>query len=320
MSAPIQSVTDFTGLNALKRQAREDQHAALEDVAKQFESLFLGMVLKSMRQASGGEGAFDNQQSLMFRDMYDQQMAVEMGKAGGIGLAEVITRQLGRGLPASDEKPGKTTGLNMPSYRLPVRGPHAPRAEAAVAGEARPAPSVTPSAAPPVSDPVRFDSPSAFVATLMPAAKRAAERLGVALEALLAQSALETGWGKHLMRKSDGSPAYNLFGIKADSRWGGERVKLQTLEYEQGVAVRKTEAFRAYDSWEQAFQDYAEFIIGNPRYAPALENSADPRRYLDELQKAGYATDPAYAEKIQRIMASRHLRGDRVGVFASGLK
>lgn len=312
MSAPIQSVTDFTGLNALKRRAREDQHAALEDVAKQFESLFLGMVLKSMRQASGGEGAFDNQQSLMFRDMYDQQMAVEMGKAGGIGLAEVITRQLGRALPASDEKPGKTAGLSMPDYRLPVRKARAPLAETAPGGEIRQAPTV--------AGPIRFDSPTAFVSTLMPAAKRAAERLGVAPEALLAQSALETGWGKHLMHRPDGSPAYNLFGIKADSRWPGERVKLRTLEYEQGVAVRKTAAFRAYDSWEQAFQDYAEFIIGNPRYAPALENSTDPRRYLDELQKAGYATDPAYAEKIQRIMASAHFQGHGRRGLASSLK
>ncbi len=304
MAASIHSVTDFTALNDLKRRAREDQHAALEDVAKQFESLFIGMVLKSMRQASGGEGAFDNQQSLMFRDMYDQQMAVEMGKAGGIGLAEAMIRQLGRGQPVGEEKPVESAGLSMPAYRLPARRP-AMQEALAVMETRRNSSSL---AAEP--EPVRFDSPRAFVTTLMPAAKQAAERLGVAPEALLAQAALETGWGRHLMRMPDGGPAHNLFGIKADSRWSGERVKLRTLEYEQGVAVRKSAAFRAYDSWEQSFQDYAEFIIGNPRYALALENSADPRRYLDELQKAGYATDPAYASKIQRIMASRHLRGN----------
>lgn len=292
------SVTDFSALGDLKRLARDDRDAALRKVAQEFESLFIGLVLKSMRQAAGGKGAFDNQQSLMFRDLYDKQTAVEMSRAGGIGLADVIVRQLGR----NDGAASATGGVapEMPKTRIP-----SPLPLVALPSTRPDAPPGRPLAR---ESPSGFDSPEDFIRTLRPAARAAASRLGVAPEALLAQAALESGWGRHLIRKADGSPAHNLFGIKADARWGGGRAVVRTLEYEQGVAVRKQAAFRAYDSWKASFDDYAEFLLGNPRYHEALENRGDPHRYLRALQRAGYATDPHYADKIIAILDSERLR------------
>jgi flagellar protein FlgJ len=136
----------------------------------------------------------------------------------------------------------------------------------------------------------------------LPAAEKAAAQLKLAPEALLAQAALETGWGKHVMRHADGSSSHNLFGIKAGGRWDGDKVRVATLEYRDGVAMRTREDFRAYDSWEESFQDYVRFVSGNPRYAEALQASSDAGTYFERLQAAGYATDPAYAEKINRIL------------------
>ncbi len=145
-------------------------------------------------------------------------------------------------------------------------------------------------------------SPEGFVAALRPAAEKAAARLGLPAEALLAQAALETGWGGHVMQRPDGSSSHNLFGIKADSRWNGGRVQVSTLEYRDGVAMRTKADFRAYDSYEESFNDYVRFVQQNPRYAEALRATEDVGRYFDRLQQAGYATDPAYAEKIGEIL------------------
>jgi flagellar protein FlgJ len=135
----------------------------------------------------------------------------------------------------------------------------------------------------------------------------AAKRLGLKPQALIAQAALETGWGQHLMRKTDGSPSNNLFGIKADKRWGGDRVSVDTLEFEQGVSVKKRAHFRAYDSLRQSFEDYVSFLQSNPRYREALSATADTGRYFTALQEAGYATDPDYARKIEAVLDGREM-------------
>lgn len=288
MTADMQQVyTDFSGLAALRARAREDQGAALDQVARQFESLFLQMMLKSMRDASFGGGLMDSKQSEMYRDMFDKQIAMDMSQGEGIGLAEVLKRQLGAGISLAHSDLAPEDYLGMPIVTQPK----------AAAGAA-------PSDAPALLD----GSPEAFLDKLWPAAEEAAAKLQLAPEALLAQAALETGWGRHVMRHHSGDSSHNLFGIKADSRWQGEKVRVSTLEYRDGVPLKTRANFRAYSSFEDSFRDYVDFVQRNPRYSDALEKTQDAKAYFGALQQAGYATDPAYAEKIQRILDSEPMR------------
>jgi flagellar protein FlgJ len=153
-------------------------------------------------------------------------------------------------------------------------------------------------------------NPEQFIEALWPVASEAAARLNLQPDALLAQAALETGWGKHVMKRGYGS-SHNLFGIKADQRWDGDKVQVSTLEYKDGVALKTRAAFRSYGSFADSFNDYVEFVSSNPRYAGALAASGDAKAYFRELQQAGYATDPAYAEKIARILDSEPMRAAR---------
>jgi flagellar protein FlgJ len=146
-----------------------------------------------------------------------------------------------------------------------------------------------------------FATQAEFLDTLRPHAEAAGRRLGVDADLLLAQAALETGWGRGIIQHPDGRSSHNLFGIKADGRWDGPRATVQTLEYEQGIAVRRQAPFRAYGSFAESFRDYADFILGNDRYQPALAQAASPAGYMRALQEAGYATDPQYAEKVLRV-------------------
>lgn len=291
-----QVYTDFAGLGALKAKARKDRESALDEVARQFESLFTQMMLRSMRDASFGGGLGEGRNTRFYREMYDQQLAVEMSRQRGLGLAEVIKRQLGGKVSAGEQ------GRDLAAYRAkPVVT--MPAAIADPNAAMAPVPSAT-SQVPDVLD----GTPEGFVTALRPAAEKAARRLGLPAEALLAQAALETGWGRHVILRADGSSSHNLFGIKADGRWQGDRVTVTTLEYKDGVALKTRADFRAYDSWEESFQDYVRFVQENPRYAEALRNTADSGRYFEALQHAGYATDPAYARKIRRILSSEPLR------------
>jgi flagellar protein FlgJ len=150
--------------------------------------------------------------------------------------------------------------------------------------------------------------PANFVRALAPHAQAAADKLGVSVRALLAQAALETGWGKHLPRSGDGSSSNNLFGIKAGSGWDGAKVSVPTLEYEDGVAVRKRDNFRAYDSPSQSFADYARMLVDNPRYANALGQGENIAGFAHALSRGGYATDPSYASKLTAIANSPQMR------------
>jgi flagellar protein FlgJ len=287
-----QVYTDFSGLAALRARARDDQDAALDQVSRQFESLFLQMMLKSMRDASLGGGLMDSKQSEFYREMYDKQISMDMANKQGIGLAEVIKRQLGGGIAASYRNLNPEDYVGMPILAQPSGAPLKTPADTAMS--------------------VALDgTPESFLGRLWPAAEQAAARLNLAPEALLAQAALETGWGRHVMPHSDGDSSHNLFGIKADSRWQGDKVQVSTLEYRDGVALQTRANFRAYDSYEQSFADYVDFVRGNPRYQKALRNVDDPAAYFTALQQAGYATDPAYAQKIQRILDSEAMQRAR---------
>ena len=296
-----QVYTDFEGLAALRAKARDDQDAALDEVARQFESLFLQMMLKSMRDASPGGGLLDSKHSAFYREMYDKQIAVDMTRKQGIGLADVLKRQLGGGIAPAYEGLSPREYVGMPVMRPAAAAP-APSA-AVVKHRA-----VT-------NDPVLLDgSPQDFLQKLWPMAEKAASDLDLAPEALLAQAALETGWGRHVMQRRGGDSSHNLFGIKADSRWDGDAVPVSTLEYRDGVALKTRANFRAYDSFADSFQDYVAFIRENPRYRDAMQQTDDPAAYFAALQAAGYATDPRYAQKILKVLDSEPMQRARGAV------
>lgn len=278
--------SDLESMTDLRQQAHKDPNATLRQVAKHFESLYMNMMLKSMRQASMGDPIFDSNSSGLYRDMYDQQIALQMSQHQGIGLADVLVKQLQGGLTTSHEaeqadakiktvKPIDLTPSDPPLIRtnIPVKR----------------------------NDPVVFNSKTEFVETLMPYAEKAADELGVAPQVLIAQAALETGWGKHVCKQPDGKSSYNLFNIKADERWSGKSANKQTLEYHNGVANKEQASFRVYNTYQESFNDYVKFVKSNPRYQAAIDNVMQPERYISELQQAGYATDPNYADKVSDI-------------------
>lgn len=296
-----QVYNDFSGLNKLKSLARKDQGQAAGAVARQFEGVFLQMMLKSMRQAKLTDGGLDGKDVEFYRDMFDQQLAVHLSDRGGIGLAKVIAEQIGGAKPHASG-----AAKNLADYRsssLPAMRPlkaveganqgSESRLETAQADSTRRRSKVTGTA---------FDSPSAFVQHLWPAARQAAQELGVPPEALLAQAALETGWGQHQIPRDDGTTSHNLFGIKADRRWQGDLAYVNTLEFESGVAVKKKAAFRAYDDYGDCLQDYVKFVKGQDRYQGAVDHAEDPKRYFQALQQGGYATDPRYADKVLAVL------------------
>ncbi|MES3008206.1 MAG: flagellar assembly peptidoglycan hydrolase FlgJ [Pseudomonadota bacterium] len=325
--------TDLSGLNAISQLGRENTPAALRQVAQQFESLFLNIMLKAMRDStkSFGEGNFLNSNEMEFHQQnFDNQLSLHLSQSAGLGLADVLYEQmLGQfGLEASAATLDAPEGAV--AVAAPLRGPletsiqqHPPTRTL----EPRPA-AVT--VATRGSDPRKalirlemeenggrgmgaageqsIDSPQEFVRRLYPLAERAAERIGVDPRMLLAQSALETGWGRRMVARPDGASTHNLFGIKADARWSGARASVNTTEYEDGVVRLEKATFRSYDSFEDSFNDYVDFLEGNPRYREALNNSHDAESFARHLQEAGYATDPVYARKLTRVMHSNTMQ------------
>ncbi len=277
------AATDFGQFARLRAGARADDPKVLREAARQFESLFAQQLLKASRSSAGGNDLLGGAEGDVYRDLYDQQMALHLASGRGLGIAEMIVRQL----QAADAPAVAPAALRPAEVALaPVRRPDAGTAS-------------------PVSG---ADQAQAFGDSLRPHAEQAARALGVPAEVLIAQAALETGWGRHPITTADGRQSHNYFGIKADSRWQGARVEKTTHEVRNGVSHTETAQFRCYGSAAEGFADYLQFVRGNPRYAEALRHGGSGSRYLEGLQKAGYATDPAYAEKINRIAGSRHLR------------
>lgn len=336
-----QFYADMGSLQKLKHQAKTDTPEALKQVAEQFEQMFLSMVMKSMRDANasfGEDNPFSSGDVRFYQGMLDSQMTQEMSQGQGIGLADVLARQLSHQLNVRmDDASDKKQQPLSDSERLLNNAINQGASAAAStllgqnvvheAGKTEEPPSIIPvaktvetlvvsnakkldSRAASVAVPRTFDSPEEFVTHLFPLAKEVAADLGVDPKVLLAQAALETGWGKHIIKDSVGESSNNLFNIKADKRWDGDRAQVNTLEYRDGLAQQEKAQFRSYDSFEQSFRDYADFLKNSPRYQQALEAAADPRKYLQQLQAAGYATDPAYAEKITAIFENRILAMD----------
>ncbi len=293
---------DVQGVDALRRTVRSSPQEGLKQASKQFEVLFMQMVLKSMREATPSDGIFGSQQEKLYTSMLDQQMAQSLS-GRGLGLAEAMYAQLSRNVSAGQAGalPATTEPANS-GTSAPVPQPSAPRAGAAMRAPADLSLYEAATAGATLS---RSVLPQAqveqFVSRLLPAAQRASQASGVPAQLIMAQAALESGWGRREIRADDGQPSYNLFGIKADKSWKGPVVEASTTEYVNGVAQKTRASFRAYGSYEEAFSDYGKFLSSNPRYANVL-TAPDAAGAARGLQQAGYATDPQYGGKLIRIM------------------
>jgi peptidoglycan hydrolase FlgJ len=278
-------VLDAKGLGELRQSARQNSPEALKAAAKQFEALFMNMMLKSMRQATPQDGMFDSEQSRMYTSMLDQQLSQNLASRG-VGLADVLIRQLSstvekQALDIKDGQGAPTVKQQIsPSVQKPLEQPVARSAASS-------------------SLPTHIQS---FQAKLASHAEEASRMTGIPAKFMLGQAALESGWGKREIIAADGTPSHNLFGIKATGSWKGKVVEAATTEYVNGVAHKKIEKFRAYDSYADAFRDYGNLLRNNPRYQNVMASTNDVAAFAQGLQRAGYATDPKYAEKLTRLI------------------
>ena len=323
-----QNFFDLGNLDSLRKEAlsggdasTDASKAALKKAAAQFEAIFTQMLLKSMRKANE---AFEDKESPLnsssvkfFEDMHDQQLSTELSSNGSLGLADLIVQQL-----SPDGKtfmPGsvlRTTNDFLSDVRAGSSLPHTQNEEKAAVNVQN---DKTDSKVPEASS-APFESAEEFVTTVWEHAKTAAQKIGLNPAVMVAQAALETGWGKHIINKSDGNSSNNLFNIKSDKSWDGEKASKVTLEFEQGTPVKKQASFRAYDSIKESVNDFVDFLTQNPRYQEALQNTAKPSEFLDSLQKAGYATDPNYASKIKKVLNSAQLKDVAASVIRQGVK
>ena len=300
--------TDLSGFAALRQTATSDAKAALPAVAKQFESIFTQMMLKSMRDASSGDGLMDSDAGNQWRDMFDQQLSVQLSQGGnGVGIAQMLVKQLGGALGGSTDASSAATGAAAAPTGDDWKQRLGSVANAVKATGEK------------VLKLLPKDAED-FVKQLAPYAQQAAEKLGVSVRAVLAQAALETQWGKHLPTHSNGNTSNNLFGMKAGSSWDGEKVSVKTLEFEDGMPVQKRAQFRSYDNLGQSFDDYAQLISDNPRYAKAMNHGEDVVGFAKGLVSGGYATDPSYAQKIIAIANSPQMREALAAVGDEALK
>ncbi|HAS62944.1 MAG TPA: flagellar assembly peptidoglycan hydrolase FlgJ [Vibrio sp.] len=294
-------IHDIAGLDKLRQQAtkgdEDSEKAALTTAAKQFEAIFTTMLFKSMRDANATfeSGLMDSQNQQFYRQMMDEQMSSELSASGSLGLADMIVAQLSTG--SIENKNASNQDDNFAHVMEKVDRARQAQAEREVNGQVA---SSIASVESPKVQPTRFDSPESFVSSMKPYAEKAARALGVDSSLLLAQAALETGWGQKMVGNGRGS-SNNLFNIKADKSWDGGKVATQTLEYHQGVPVQEKAAFRAYQDYEQSFNDYVRFLNENPRYTMALRHDGNSEKFIRGIHQAGYATDPQYAEKVLRV-------------------
>ena len=307
---------DMQGLSRLKTSARQQDPAAAAEAARQFEAMFINMMMKSMRDAVPSSGLTESRQTQYYQSLLDQQWSQTMASRG-IGLADQLLQQLRGPQPSSEEQRSEVEALiaGIPrgtprplSNALRSDAPAADEVEmpasfldelgAVTAGLDRQAADAQ------ISGREARDTPAhvqAFLDKLAAPAQAASQASGVPAELILAQAALETGWGRHEIATADGGNSHNLFGIKAGSRWEGPTTRITTHEVEQGQRLRIRDDFRVYGSFEEAFTDYARLISDNPRYA-AVTTAPNAEAAAHALQQGGYATDPAYAAKLIAVM------------------
>lgn len=261
---------DAKTLDNLNGLAGRDPKAALKETARQFEALFMRELLKSMREATMKSGLMDNEATAMGMDLLDEQWALKMTGLPG-GLSAMIERQLQQQIDPAAKAAGGV----------------APAPAATVSGAAVPQPTPT---------------QAAFVAQHRQAALQVARETGIPAGFMIGQAAHETGWGRSEIRTANGGNSHNLFGIKAGANWTGKVAEITTTEYVDGEPRKVTARFRAYDSYADAFRDYARLITNSPRYEAVMRSLHSPQAFAQQLQQAGYATDPHYASKLSRVI------------------
>ncbi|RCS58194.1 flagellar assembly peptidoglycan hydrolase FlgJ [Parvibium lacunae] len=308
-SAKPLSATDGNNLEDLKRIARDNPEAAVRAAAKQFEAVFLQMVLKSMRATEMKSGLLESSSGDMFQGMYDEQLTKTLSQRG-VGLADMLEKQLMRQIKPEQAnptlpikpllRPDQSTWNPVSTLEKLNRATQ--EAQQATQGISRPELTSPKNGVSNTNSTTA--APREFVQRLWQEAKQAEQQVGIPAQFMLGQAALESGWGKREIKFANGDPSHNLFGIKAGPGWRGKVVETVTTEYINGVPKQVTEKFRAYDSYAAAFNDYARLISQNPRYKQALQEVDSAAGYAAQLQKAGYATDPYYATKLTKTIAT----------------
>ena len=328
---PQDVYTDLNSLQSINAIGREDKDQALRKVAEQFESMFVKMMMKSMRDANKvfqEDSIMHSPQEDFYQQMYDDQMSVNLTGKQGIGFADVIYRQLNQEFgdvskrgevewqPLDDRRKNFSHAIDL--NQTETKNTQLTPAKANTGFEidtsfvnrkVQESETNTLSTEKALIEKVpteknqEFETPEQFIQQLYPAAEIVAEKMGVNPKAIISQAALETGWGKFMIQTDDGQNSFNFFGIKADSRWEGEKSTVTTHEYRDGQRVTEKANFRTYTSIEEGLSDYAKFLQSD-RYDQALAAGSNVEEYAKELQQAGYATDPKYAEKIARIASS----------------
>lgn len=309
---PNRAAFDVRGAQDLRTQFAKNPQEGLKAAAQQFETLFLQMVMKSMRDSVPQDGPLNSEQSRFYTGMLDQQLAQNLSTRGnGIGFARLIEQQLGKNMPGAEALAQPAEAANTAGSALPLAttaGRHLNYntvlgnlpTSAAYAVAADKVQVVNTTSEVPVSA-------KEFVNRVWPHAVEVSRSTGISPQFLVAHSALESGWGKSEIRTADGSSSHNLFGIKAGKNWTGPTVSATTTEYVDGQPRQVVEKFRAYASYEESFQDYASLLRNNPRYS-AVIGSQNGTEFAKGLQQAGYATDPMYADKLSRIINGPTLR------------
>ena len=291
---------DAQALNELKAKAGQDPAANIRPVARQVEGMFVQMMLKSMREALPKDGVFSSDSTRLYTSMYDQQIAQQMTAGKGLGLAEMMVKQMtqGQAQPADDapQVPMKFPLKTVTSYQ-----------NQALTQLVRKA---IPRATESIDEPLSGDSKD-FLAQLSLPAKLASQQSGVPHHLILAQAALESGWGQRQIRRENGEPSFNIFGVKASGGWKGPTTEITTTEYENGEAKKVKARFRVYSSYLEALSDYVGLISRNPRYA-AVTAAATAEQGAQALQNAGYATDPNYARKLTSMIQQLKSMSEKV--------
>lgn len=292
---------DTQSLNDLKAKAGKDPAGNIRPVARQVEGMFVQMMLKSMREALPKDGIFSSDSSRLYTSMYDQQIAQQMTSGKGLGLADVIVKQMAaaQGVPpeeAPQQVPMKFDLEKVTSYQ-----------NQALTQMVRKA---VPKAPESTDEPLTGDSKD-FLAQLSLPARLASQQSGVPHHLILAQAALESGWGQRQIRRENGEPSFNIFGVKATGSWKGPTTEITTTEYENGEAKKIKAKFRVYSSYLEALSDYVGVLSRNPRYA-AVTQAATAEQGAQALQNAGYATDPQYARKLTSMIQQLKAMGEKV--------
>lgn len=293
---------DAQSLNDLKTKAGQDPQANLRPVARQVEGMFVQMMLKSMREALPKDGIFSSDSTRMYTSLYDQQIAQQMTAGKGLGLADMMVQQMSGGqtpVPPGDQMqqvPMKFDRETINTYQ-----------SQAITQMVRKA---LPKAPESSDEPLSGDSKD-FLAQLSLPARLASQQSGVPHHLILAQAALESGWGQRQITRENGAPSFNIFGVKATSSWKGPTTEITTTEYENGEAKKVKARFRVYSSYLEALSDYVSMLSRNPRYA-AVTTAATPEQGAQALQNAGYATDPKYAQKLTTMIQQLKSMGEKV--------